>query len=94
MVKLRYLSAAISINMFCSTLNLSVIASEPEHLCYLVTQSNKILDLSSACPFQKKKPRSIKKHSTEVKANKSGIQPPNFSHYLPPKFRMDKLKQE
>lgn len=72
-----------------------VSASEPEHFCYFITQSNKVLDLSSLCPRQKNKLRlSSQRSNVKLRTNKSKMQPPKISHYPPPKFHLDKLKQE
>ena len=92
-MKLLPLSSAIffSICLLALCFSSRGLTNEPEHLCYFVTQSNRILNLSSVCPSPKKKSRSIKQRSsTEIPINTSGIKPPKFSHYPPPKFQMNK----
>ncbi len=94
-MNLRYVSAAIFTTAFCLNLGSYNIANanEPEHLCYFITQSNKVVNLSNLCPTKKNKSRSKENiDSSKVKVKSSTIRPPNFSHYPPSKFRENLLR--
>ncbi|HEY9779793.1 MAG TPA: hypothetical protein V6D09_06610, partial [Leptolyngbyaceae cyanobacterium] len=75
-MNLRYIFAAIFTTAFCLNLGSYNIANanEPEHLCYFITKSNKVVNLSNLCGIKKKKSR-LKKNpsSSEVKVNTSTI---------------------
>ncbi len=92
-MNLSHISTAIFTIAFCLNLGSYNIANanEPEHLCYFITKSNKVVNLSNLCGIKKKKSR-LKKNpsSSEVKVNTSTIRPPNFSHYPPAKFHLRK----
>ena len=90
-----YFRSAIFTAAFCFSLGFynSAKANEPEHLCYFITKSNKVVNLSNLCGIKKRKSR-LKKNmnGSEVKVNTSTIQPPNFSHYPPNKIRGNQFK--
>lgn len=87
-MNLRYIFAAISTTAFCLNLGSYNIANanEPEYLCYFITKSNKVVNLSNICGIKKRKSR-LKRNIDRSKVNTSTIRPPNFSHYPPSKFR-------
>lgn len=91
-MNLQYISAAIFTIAFCLNLGScnSVNANEPEHLCYFITLSNKVVNLSNLCGTKKTR---LKKDRFSRKVNTSTIiRQPNFSHYPPTKFRVKLLK--
>ena len=94
-MNLRYITAAIFTTAFCLNLGPynTANANEPEHLCYFITLSNKVVNLSNLCGIKKRKSRFNKNSSgSKVKVNTSTIRSPNFSHYPPSKFRVNLLK--